>query len=42
MFVPVFTDRSDVIYGKDQLVEDMTHRYKRDAWTKEDAMKLWK
>lgn len=42
MFVPVFTDRSEVIYGKDQLVEDMTHRYKRDAWTKEDAMKLWK
>jgi hypothetical protein len=24
------------------LVEDMTHRYQRDAWTKEDAMKLWK
>jgi NADH-quinone oxidoreductase subunit I len=41
-FVPVFTDRNEVIYGKDQLVEDMNHRYKRDAWTKEEAMKLWK
>ena len=40
-FVPVFTDRNQVIYGKDQLVEDMKNRYNRDAWTKEDQMKLW-
>ncbi len=41
-FVPVFTDREDVIYGKNKLVEDMNNRYTREAWTKEDAMKLWK
>jgi NADH-quinone oxidoreductase subunit I len=41
-FVPVFTDREDVIYGKDKLVEDPNNRYRRDAWTKEDEMKLWK
>ena len=41
-FVPVFNNREGVIYGKDQLVEDMNHRYQRDAWTKEEAMKLWK
>jgi NADH-quinone oxidoreductase subunit I len=41
-FVPVFTEREDVIYGKDKLVEDPNDRYRRDAWTKEDAMKLWK
>ena len=41
-FVPVFSDRNQVIYGKDQLVEDMNDRYNREAWTKEDEMKLWK
>lgn len=40
-FVPVFTDRSEVIYGKDQLVEDMNERYVRDAWTKEEMQKMW-
>jgi NADH-quinone oxidoreductase subunit I len=40
-FVPVFTSRDQVIYGKDQLVEDMGDRYLRDAWTKEDMAKLW-
>ncbi len=40
-FVPVFTERDQVIYGKDQLVEDMKNRYHREAWTKEDAMKKW-
>ena len=40
-FVPVFTNRDQVIYGKDQLVEDMGERYERDAWTKEDMAKLW-
>jgi len=40
-FVPVFTDRHDVIYGKDQLVEDMNDRYNREAWTKEDMARLW-
>jgi len=40
-FVPVFTDRNQVIYGKDQLVEDMNDRYNRDAWTKEDMQALW-
>jgi NADH-quinone oxidoreductase subunit I len=40
-FVPVFTSRDQVIYGKDQLVEDMNERYLRDAWTKEDMAKLW-
>lgn len=40
-FVPVFTNREDVIYGKDQLVEDMKERYTRDAWTKEDLDQMW-
>jgi NADH-quinone oxidoreductase subunit I len=40
-FVPVFTDRNQVIYGKDQLVEDMAARYNRDAWTKEEAQANW-
>lgn len=40
-FVPVFTTREDVVYGKDQLVEDMTARYERDAWTKEDMEQMW-
>jgi NADH-quinone oxidoreductase subunit I len=40
-FVPVFTSRKDVIYGKDQLVEDMDNRYTRDAWTKEDMEQMW-
>ncbi len=40
--VGVFTDRSQVIYGKDKLVEDMNERYHRDAWTKEEMMELWK
>lgn len=40
-FVPVFTMRDEVIYGKDQLVEDMKNRYERDAWTKEDMQQMW-
>lgn len=40
-FVPVFTTREDVIYGKDQLVEDMKKRYERDAWTKEEMQEMW-
>jgi NADH-quinone oxidoreductase subunit I len=36
-FVPVFTERQDVIYGKEKLVEDMSNRYLRTAWTKEEA-----
>ena len=40
-FVPVFTDRSQVIYGKDQLVEDMDNRYNREAWTKEEMQANW-
>jgi NADH-quinone oxidoreductase subunit I len=40
-FVPVFTSRDQVIYGKDQLVEDMTERYTRDAWTKEEMQEMW-
>lgn len=40
--VPVFDSRSQVIYGKDRLVEDMDDRYHRDAWTREDEIKLWK
>ena len=36
-FVPVFTDREGVVYGKDKLVEDMNNRYLRKAWTKEEA-----
>jgi NADH-quinone oxidoreductase subunit I len=38
----VFTSRDGVIYGKDQLVEDMTDRYHRDAWTKEEMEEMWK
>jgi NADH-quinone oxidoreductase subunit I len=30
--VTVFHDRSEVIYGKDKLVEDMNNRYLRDGW----------
>ena len=30
--VPVFADRSEVIYGKDKLVEKMDHRYLREGW----------
>jgi NADH-quinone oxidoreductase subunit I len=41
-FVPVFTSRDQVIYGKDQLVEDINDRYEREAWTKEDQEELWK
>lgn len=40
-FVPVFTSRDEVIYGKDQLVEDMKERYTRDAWTKEEMDEMW-
>jgi NADH-quinone oxidoreductase subunit I len=29
---PVFTDRSDVIFGKDKLVEKMDNRYLREGW----------
>jgi NADH-quinone oxidoreductase subunit I len=29
---PVFTDRSEVIFGKDKLVEKMDNRYLRDGW----------
>jgi len=36
-FVPVFTEREGVIYGKDKLVENMNDRYLRAAWTKEEA-----
>jgi NADH-quinone oxidoreductase subunit I len=36
-FVPVFTERDNVIYGKDKLVENMNDRYLRSAWTKEEA-----
>lgn len=39
-FVPVFTERDQVIWGKDLLVEDMTNRYTREAWTKEEAKQL--
>ncbi|GAA4437776.1 NADH-quinone oxidoreductase subunit I [Ravibacter arvi] len=39
-FVPVFTERDQVIWGKDLLVEDMNNRYKREAWTKEEALQL--
>ncbi|HEV7349210.1 NADH-quinone oxidoreductase subunit I [Telluribacter sp.] len=38
--VPVFTERDQVIWGKDVLVEDMNDRYKREAWTKEEARLL--
>lgn len=30
--VPVFDDRSQVIYGKDKLVEKMDDRYLREGW----------
>lgn len=30
--VPVFEDRSQVIYGKDKLVERMDNRYLREGW----------
>ncbi len=30
--VPVFEDRSEVIFGKDKLVEKMDNRYLRDGW----------
>ena len=36
-FVPVFTERDQVIWGKDLLVENMNNRYLREAWTKEEA-----
>ena len=36
-FVPVFTERDQVIWGKDLLVENMNNRYLRQAWTKEEA-----
>ena len=36
-FVPVFTERDQVIWGKDQLAEDMNNRYLRKAWTREEA-----
>ncbi len=36
-FVPVFTERDQVIWGKDLLVENMNNRYLRKAWTKEEA-----
>lgn len=39
-FVPVFTERDQVIWGKDLLVEDMNNRYTREAWTKEEARVL--
>lgn len=38
IFVPVFTERDNVIYGKDKLVENMNDRYLRAAWTKEEAL----
>ncbi len=39
-FVPVFSDRDQVIWGTDMLVEDMNNRYTREAWTKEEALSL--
>lgn len=30
--VPVFEDRSEVIFGKDKLVEKMDNRYLREGW----------
>jgi len=30
--VPVFVDRSEVIYGKDKLAEKMDNRYLREGW----------
>jgi NADH-quinone oxidoreductase subunit I len=29
---PIFTDRADVIFGKDKLVEKMDNRYLREGW----------
>jgi NADH-quinone oxidoreductase subunit I len=29
---PVFTDRSEVIFGKEKLVEKMNNRYLREGW----------
>jgi NADH-quinone oxidoreductase subunit I len=29
---PIFTDRSEVIFGKDKLVEKMDNRYLREGW----------
>lgn len=37
-FVPVFTERDQVIWGKDLLAENMNNRYLRKAWTKEEAL----
>jgi NADH-quinone oxidoreductase subunit I len=31
-FVPVFTERNEVIFGKDKLVEKMDARYLREGW----------
>jgi NADH-quinone oxidoreductase subunit I len=39
-FVPVFSERDQVIWGKDKLVENMNNPYKREAWTKEEARAL--
>ncbi|WP_373515135.1 NADH-quinone oxidoreductase subunit I [Persicitalea sp.] len=36
-FVPVFTERDQVIWGKDMLTENMNNRYLRKAWTREEA-----
>ncbi|HAK75770.1 MAG TPA: NADH-quinone oxidoreductase subunit I [Runella sp.] len=36
-FVPVFTERDQVIWGKDKLAENMNNRYLRTAWTREEA-----
>jgi len=36
-FVPVFTERDQVVWGKDLLAENMNNRYLRTAWTKEEA-----
>ena len=31
-YLPVFTERDQVIWGKDKLVEDMNNRYLREGW----------
>jgi len=31
-YLPVFTERDQVIWGKDRLVEDMNNRYLREGW----------
>ncbi len=36
-FIPVFTERDQVVWGKDLLVENSNNPYKREAWTKEEA-----